>query len=958
MRSSSPSSSHLWALVARVSLLLVMVLPPAWGAISHVGFTETGSSAKTTSLTLTRPAGLAAGDVMIAAIAQDKSGSWTPPAGWTVVHTSNGTQEPRLVVWRRLAGAAEPATYLFNSDKNEEASGGITAYRGVDGSAPVAASAIQANPAVPGVAISIAPSISPAPINTMLVAVWATENVAITAPGTMTESIGVMAGKGAGAINILSAYQTQAASGATGPRVATLSATNKRSNAVLIALRPLAVTVDHYELSLPSAGLACLGTVVSVFACANSSSPCTSRATTLAGQTATLSTSAGSLGSTSVTFDALGVATTTLSHPSVVNGASVSVTLAGEQTAAANARQCCPNGSSCAAANSCSTLFNTAGLIVSGAANGAVVSIPAQTAGTSSGTYYLRAVQTNTSTKACEAALSGVASVDWAYQCNNPSTCSAGNLMSVTGNSATAVTGNPNSAVSTYAPVPMTFDGNGNAPFSFNYSDVGQVTLFASKAPGGSLLSTLVGGSNAFVVKPAGFTLSNIRCTTYVGGSCATSAIASPGNNPSASTAAGTAFMPAGASFSATVTAVNSAGAATPNYGRETQPEGVELVATLVQPAAGHAPALNNASAFGSFSAGTATGTAFSWDEVGVITLTPHVADRDYLLAGDVVGAASGNIGRFTPARFTLGASTVTHRSSLACSPGSAFTYLGENFRLGFTLTAKSSDGITTTQNYAGSFAKLDPTAANAWNLAGISGSTVFGTAGGSPRLVLAGSTGSWISGVASAVALTATALRGPSADGPFAAAFGIAPADSDAVALASYDLDTDSPANGTDRALVGVVALRHGRLRMQNAYGSELLALPVPLEAQYWASSYYATNTLDNCSVIPMSSIKMGNYLKQLGACETQISPVGNVTLVAGKLPGAGLVLSPPGTNNAGSVDLSLNLTSLAAGTTCVGPIESAATAANMPWFGANPGARAAFGVYKSPILYRRENY
>jgi MSHA biogenesis protein MshQ len=106
------------------------------------------------------------------------------------------------------------------------------------------------------------------------------------------------------------------------------------------------------------------------------------------------------------------------------------------------------------------------------------------------------------------------------------------------------------------------------------------------------------------------------------------------------------------------------------------------------------------------------------------------------------------------------------------------------------------------------------------------------------------------------------------------------------------------------------------------------------------------------------MASISMGNYLKQLNACETQLTPVGNVTLLAGRLPGAGLVLTKPGLNNGGSVDLAINVSAIPAGNTCVGAAQSAATAANMPWFGPNQASRATFGIYRAPIIYRRENY
>ncbi|MDG4870733.1 hypothetical protein P8631_22285, partial [Guyparkeria sp. 1SP6A2] len=70
-------------------------------------------------------------------------------------------------------------------------------------------------------------------------------------------------------------------------------------------------------------------------------------------------------------------------------------------------------------------------------------------------------------------------------------------------------------------------------------------------------------------------------------------------------------------------------------------------------------------------------------------------------------------------------------------------------------------------------------------------------------------SSGSWSAGAAT-TSLTATVAAAASPDGPFdTAQFGIAPQDSDGVALLSLNLDTDSPANGVDRALLGTIPLR-----------------------------------------------------------------------------------------------------------------------------------------------------
>ena len=711
--------------------------------------------------------------------------------------------------------------------------------------------------------------------------------------------------------------------------------------------------LDHYEVSLPSSSISCLPSTVTVKACTNTSSPCTSTATTLSGQTASLATSAGTLAGTTLTFDASGVASTTLSYSLAANGSVVLVSLSGEQTAGSNPRQCCPNGTSCSAANSCSTTFNTAGFILASSAGGTLATLPAQTAGTPSSSYFLRAVQSSSTSGACTAALTGSTTVNWAYQCNNPTTCSTGTLLSITGNSATAISGNPNSGVTTYTAVPMTFDGSGNAPFTFTFQDVGQATLWASKVVNSATLS---GNSNAFVTRPAGFTLSNIRQT------------ASPNlANPAAANAAGAAFVKASESFSATVAAVTSGGVATPNFGRETSPEGVQLAHTLVLPSGGAAGALaNGVLAGGSFSNGTATATNLSFSEVGIVTLTPSVADGDYLGAGNISGVASANVGRFIPAKFALSSASVSHRSGLTCSPTSSFTYLGENFLLGFTLAAQNLLGATT-QNYTGSFAKLDPTSASAFNLAGLGGSTTFSTASG--RLSLGSATGSWSNGVASNITLTANAGRAAAPDGPFSTAFGIAPTDSDGVAVAPYNMPSTS-GGSNDRASVVSVDLRFGRLRLSNAVGSQTRVLALPLAAQYWSGSTFDVNTLDSCTAIPAAAVSFGNLRRTLSLADTAVSG----SSFALSLGQGTLKLAPPTGGRYGTLDVALSLGSAASDASCLQPWvpgagDAASAGANLvflrgAWCGSNytndPSARASFGLYRGAdnVLYERENY
>ena len=465
-------------------------------------------------------------------------------------------------------------------------------------------------------------------------------------------------------------------------------------------------------------------------------------------------------------------------------------------------------------------------------------------------------------------------------------------------------------------------------PYSFNYDDVGKVEFWMRN----SAATTELGSSGVFVVKPAGFTLSNIKHTS------------DNFANPGAANAAGTAFIKAGDAFTVTVTAINSAAAAAPNYGKEVTPESVKLTSALVA-ALGltNNPAL--AGTFGSFANGIATGTAFAWDEVGIITLTPSVLDADYLGAGDTTGTVTGNVGRFYPHHFavTPGAPPIDNRADLCsggvlisdgvtpCAP--AFTYMGEQMDANFTLTAQSLSN-TTTQNYAGAFAKLDPAAAaNPLSLGAVDSAVpTYLTARLDTSLP---ASGSFLTGNAAVIApLSITRLA--AADGPYAALdIGIAPVDSDGAAMGVFNLDTDVTA-GNDHVLIGTTEVRYGRMKLSNAHGSELLPLPIALTAQYWDGTTYVANTLDDLSSFATTDVALGNFQKNLAAGETSvITPPASVVFVSGA---ASYRLSAPGANNNGSVDMTINVPSYLPSNT----------------------ARATFGVYKgaNEFIYLRENY
>jgi len=530
---------------------------------------------------------------------------------------------------------------------------------------------------------------------------------------------------------------------------------------------------------------------------------------------------------------------------------------------------------------------------------------------------------------------------------------------------------------------------NGVASFNLGSTDIGRYSLNALDDSLTYAATAISGAGNTLTVRPFVVMVLFIKY-----GSTA---------NPNGAAATDTVFAPAGASFGATVAAYtwNAAmltnGADPNNTGTplatatETAMKAGNRAATFTStvtlsplagsqtPATGVLGTLSNGSVAGSsFSNGAAAVSSLQYSEVGSFLLNTTDVVSNFLGSGlnlDAVvvnnaGSQNARIGRFVPAGFVVSNASLLHRSAAACSPASSFSYLGEAFRLGYTLTARNALGATTV-NYTGSFAKLDLATAANHQLKGIAGSTVFSTSTSPARLTLGSASGAWVNGVASGVSLTATAERASTVDGPFSASFGIAPVDSDGVGMLTFDLDTSSPADGNDHSSLASVALRHGRLRLQNSIGSQQRSLAMPLLAQYWDGSGWADNSLDSCTVLPAAAVSFGNLRKSLTSSDTSVAASSTLTLSSGR---GSLVLAAPGGGRSGTVDVALSLGSTATDASCLQPWtppsgDAATAGAALPhlrggWCGSgldkDPSARASFGLYRGNdnLIYQREAY
>lgn len=650
--------------------------------------------------------------------------------------------------------------------------------------------------------------------------------------------------------------------------------------------------LNHARIDHAGSGVTCVGSSVTVSACngADSGDSCTANSDGLSGNVVAKSAGGATLATVPFVI-ASGSSSATVTVP-VTTAQTVTLETSGLSVVPANASTCWDGSTP-----SCSHVYSDAGFIFSSAANGAAVTIPAQVAGTSSNTYYLRAVKTSTTSKACEAALTSPTTVNFAYECNNPATCSSSNLMSLNGGAATTIPRNNNGSVSSYSSVSMAFDGNGNAPFTFNFGDVGAVTLHANKEAGGSLLTALAGSTNSFVVAPASFAFSGIT--------------AGP--------------IKAGNNFSATVTARTSSGVATPNFGKEATPETVTLSFARYQPTGAGAVDGIFTGSVGSFSGGAATSSNLNWSEVGMLDLVATLASGSYLSSGLTASGTTGTtgaVGRFIPDHFDV---AVTQ----GCSTGS-FTYSGQPFTV--TVTAKNAFA-TTTQNYDGT-SDTTPNFAKPVTL----------------------SDANAVAGSLSPASVAASAFAVGVANATPAFTFTVTPTAPATIKLRAVDTDGVTSA----AAIEGTATIRSGRLQLANVFGSEKSSLKIPVRAQYWGGNSWVLNASDSCTTIPATSVALSNYRDRTGSAGAWTTTASGPGILSGG-QGLITLSPPSPANSTGSVDAALNLGTTATDSSCLASHPAmAAPAISLAYLrgknghcaasvtnSADPSATVSFGIY-----------
>lgn len=513
------------------------------------------------------------------------------------------------------------------------------------------------------------------------------------------------------------------------------------------------------------------------------------------------------------TFSASGQATT-----------SIALTSAGTYTLSISAADIAPVSSTaqCQSPNGCSIISADSGL--------RFTTIASQVAGAPFQTE-LQIVRTDDNTGACQLVADSIDEIELALSCLNPSQCASdpGNG----GMTLFRAQGTPLTEHPAFATVPASFDAQSSLSLTLNHEDVGQVQIHVkAQAQNGA---ALLGTSNEFVVRPAGFAIEVNNSIGYSGGI----------------------FARAGDPLQVQIQAISASGAPTPSFGKETPAQLPTLASTAdtTSPASGIdgsvvliSPFALSASVAGAYNSGDVRYTEAGRARFEAVLQTPPY------LGSEPVSSWSEPVGRFVPYEFELDLEVL----SPACSAGSpSFTYLGQDFTVSTTVLAHNYMGELT-RNYPDTgvgdpvqFLAFDSDKENDL----------------SPRLLPNIILPAWTSGTGS----LNTQLRLERADlgepeAPIDAlqlAILLDPltAVGAAVPMANADTSQNGPACAPDQlcnARLFATPKRwvYGRLLFGATSGSEFEEIPIIAGVQYWDGERFTRHRADSCTVLDPAKI------------------------------------------------------------------------------------------------------
>jgi len=593
--------------------------------------------------------------------------------------------------------------------------------------------------------------------------------------------------------------------------------------------------------------------------------------------------------------------------------------------------------------NSCSITFSQTNFDLQVPDQVSMTSTPPS--GTALPVAVLRALQQNGNSNTCSAALTGTIPVKFLCSYKNPTTANP---------NATASTVSVNSVAlaacdgMTQTSVNVAFDNTGQATPAVNYPDVGKVNLRAVYTTG---TGRTLDNNDDFVVAPSAF---QITATSASGANCSSSSSLG-GNICPVSDQTGAVFTGAGQPFTTTISAVNANGNVTPNFGRESSPESIDVTESLYAPSGGNFTA--SSPVWGAISNGAQSASNMYVDEVGIAKFQAILHNASYLSANPTQRPLTTlNVGRFVPDHFGIVFSTPAPVTLMACtsvtdkrcpapnnggSGNVVYTYQPFDLKVTAYALAHSPNPAAVTTNYAGTYAKTDNTSVtlvSAPSGAALDWKKTNGTdASGNGSTANDGIPAAMFSAGVANTSATAQPVNGVSYDSHPEIDFPptVTPsATTPLTAPASFYVKVKDSDNVSSQALISLIS---GRLLVKNAFGSPTSYMPVNVEAQYWTGSSWVTNglyaygspgvSLTNTNVVFSNCVP-----KAGGSCASL------PTLPAGSV----LVIS----NGAGSFNIA-PISFSGATDVVVSPLIY------LP----STTGRLTFGVYKSgPVVYMRE--
>ena len=137
------------------------------GDVTFEEFADASLGIDGLSITIPKPAGTAAGDLLIATVVTDaeQKPAMTAPSGWTLIDHGRTSKQVTMDVSWKIADASEPGSYDFSWVKSQQAHGWIMRFTGHNPAAPIhnsqSGGGTSSSPVSPAVTTTIA--------NTMIV---------------------------------------------------------------------------------------------------------------------------------------------------------------------------------------------------------------------------------------------------------------------------------------------------------------------------------------------------------------------------------------------------------------------------------------------------------------------------------------------------------------------------------------------------------------------------------------------------------------------------------------------------------------------------------------------------------------------------------------------------------------------------------------------------------------------